>query len=282
MAAVKLAFTSDLHLPMTPPDVLVTLAQEIAALKPDALAIAGDIGETALDEGRRNIEKCLNIFSGLLDCPILVVAGNHDLWAPLQEQVDSAKLWLEDLPRVVEHAGCIWLEGQAHIMGGIALAGTIAWYDYSAADPSIHESVESFAKNKRYFNNDAKRLAWPWTDPQFAQMVAVPFLATLDRLEADASVRQTVVFTHVPLLECQMYRKPADRDWGFSNAYFGNLTLGEQVLQRRKVTHIVSGHTHIPRHAQVKLTDGRTLEALVLNSQYGRPAWEMITLADGP
>jgi hypothetical protein len=49
--------------------------------------------------------------------------------------------------------------------------------------------------------------------------------ATLDRLNRPA-VRRTVVVTHVPLLECQMSHKPGGIDWGFSNAYFSNLTLG--------------------------------------------------------
>jgi hypothetical protein len=41
-----------------------------------------------------------------------------------------------------------------------------------------------------------------------------------------------------------MLRKPDDFDWGFSNAYFGNLTLGRQVLETsKKVQAVVSGHT---------------------------------------
>jgi hypothetical protein len=108
--------------------------------------------------------------------------------------------------------------------------------------------------------------------------VAGPFLATLDRLEADPSVRQTVVVTHVPLLECQMCRNSGNLDWAFSNAYFGNLTLGWQVLERKKVTHVVSGHTHIGREARLEGADGRVVEARVLDSDYRRPAWLGLTL----
>jgi predicted phosphodiesterase len=277
--AVKLAFTSDLHLPLTSAEVLTDFAEDIARQEPDVLAIAGDIGETALDpQGCVHVELCLNLFTSFLTCPVLVVAGNHDLWVLGKRRNASVRIWQTDLPAAVERAGCIWLEGQAHVVGNVALAGTIAWYDYSAADPTIEASAATFAERKYEFNKDADRIDWPWTDLEFASMVAEPFLKTLDRLEADPAIRQTVVFTHVPLLECQMCRKPENRDWGFSNAYFGNLTLGAEVIQRRKVTHIVSGHTHVPRHALVKLTDGRTLDARVLNSQYGRPAWETITL----
>jgi hypothetical protein len=81
------------------------------------------------------------------------------------------------------------------------------------------------------------------------------------------------VVTHVPVLECQMCRRPENPRWAFTNAYFGNLTLGKQILQRRKVTHIVSGHTHVERYGQLKGADGRKVEAWVLASDYRRPAW---------
>jgi 3',5'-cyclic AMP phosphodiesterase CpdA len=275
MAMVKIAFTSDLHLPITNATVIADLAREMDSLAPDAVAILGDIGESLAA-----IEQCLATVKGLVDCPVLVVAGNHDLWLPERSpgRMDSAFRFREELPQLVESGGCIWLEGKSTIIDGVAVAGTIAWYDYSAVDPSIRETAEVFAQKKRYYNMDALRIDWPYTDPDFAALASGPFLATLDRLEADPAVRQTVVVTHVPLLDCQMCRKPNDREWGFSNAYFGNLTLGEQVIQRKKVTHIVSGHTHVGRHALVKLSDGRTVDARVLDSQYGRPAWYGLAL----
>ena len=272
---IKLAFTSDLHLPITPATAIVDLAGDIAAFKPDAFAVLGDIGESP-----GHVKNCLNILKDLLPCPIFVVAGNHDLWLPTNcsSQGDSSNLFHRHLPDLVQAIKCIWLEGNGYVLGGIGLVGTIAWYDYSAADASIQATPEIFARLKRNFNMDADRVHWAHSDPEFAELVAGPFLATLDRLEADPSIRQTVVFTHVPLLECQMCRKPNDATWSFSNAYFGNLTLGEKVIQRKKVTHIISGHTHVGRHAVVKLTDGRALEARVLDSQYGKPVWVGIEL----
>jgi len=271
---MKAAFASDLHFPFVAPEVLAALAEEIAAFAPDVLCVLGDVGES-LDD----VTSCLKVFREMVACPILVIAGNHDLWLPRGEVLsgDSLKRWETELPAAVAAAGCTWAEGRPFIKDGVALAGSIAWYDYSAADPSIRADAETFRRHKRYFNVDALRIVWRHTDPEFAGIVGAGLLANLDELEANPAVRQTVVYTHVPLLECQMCRKPDNHDWGFSNAYFGNLTLGEQVLQRRKVTHIISGHTHIGRHAQARLNDGRLLDARVLNSQYGQPAWAGIT-----
>jgi 3',5'-cyclic AMP phosphodiesterase CpdA len=271
MTGVKIAVTSDLHMPITAAEAIAALADKIAAYSPDVMIVAGDVAETL-----RDYERCLAMFREKLTCPVLVLAGNHDLW--VRHEADSHTLWREILPERTARAGCTWFEGQSYVQDGVAVAGTIAWYDYSAADPQLHFPQETYAREKLHHNMDALLIDWGWSDPEFAGLVGRPFLATLDRLEADPTVRQTVVMTHVPLLECQMCRKPLDRDWGFSNAYFGNLTLGSQVLARRKVSHVMSGHTHVERQASLQLEGGRIVQACVLPSDYHHPAWAMITI----
>jgi predicted phosphohydrolase len=237
---------------------------EVEEFRPDAVVLAGDIGESLLD-----IEAVLKLFQRI-DCPVLVIAGNHDLW---NRDAPSRELWEKLLPELVESCGCHWLESGTFIGDGVAVTGTIAWYDYSGADATIQVMPETFAREKGSFNNDAFLIDWPWSDVEFAELVAGPFLATLDRLESDALVQRIVVVTHVPVLECQMTRRPNDRNWAFSNAYFGNLTLGAKVVTRRKVSHVVSGHTHVGRSAVMEPLDGRSVIARVIESEYRRPAW---------
>lgn len=269
---MKLVVTSDLHVPMTEVTTLADLARDVAAFEPEALVVAGDVAESLAD-----YRKCLELLRLFVSCPIGVLPGNHDLWVK-KEARSSERLFVEELPAVTLSTGCHWLEGEAFVIDGVAVAGSIGWYDYSAADPAITASVEQFARDKQYYNMDARMIAWSWTDVEFAARVGAALTATLDRLEADPAVRRTVVVTHVPLLECQMCRRPGNIDWGFSNAYFGNLTLGRAVLARRKVTHIVSGHTHIERHGEEVTPDGRRVEAHVLGSDYRKPVWLGLTL----
>ncbi len=264
---MKLAVTSDLHLPITPAETIAALAREVAAAGPDAFAIAGDVAESPVE-----LRRCVELIVDIVPCPILVLVGNHDVWC---RDARSQNKWEVELPAIVKDCGCRWLEGDAFVRDGVAVAGTIAWYDYSGADPSIRATERVFAENKRFFNMDAVMIDWPWSDRQFAEMVSTPLLATLDRLEADTSVRQVVAVTHVPVLECQMCRDSGNPDWAFSNAYFGNLTLGEKMLQRNKVTHIISGHTHVGRRGAVAAGE-RTVQACVLPSEYGAPAWEWV------
>jgi hypothetical protein len=269
--AVKLAVTSDLHLPITKAERVAALADEVRAFGPDVFVIAGDLGEGYLD-----VERCLQLVRERVSCPVWVLAGNHDVWA--RPPYDSHRLWLEKVPAMVRDAGCQYLEGTSFTLGDTAVAGTIAWYDYSGADPIIQASALQFAQEKMNFNADALRIDWEWSDPEFADLVSTPFLATLDHLSADPAVHRIVVVTHVPLLEGQMHRNPGNRDWAFSNAYFGNLTLGHKVLARPKVSHVLSGHTHVGRECRIDRPGLPPVEAHTLASDYENPAWVGLTL----
>ena len=165
MATVKLAITSDLALPVTPPDRLTALARQMAGSTPDVAILAGDLAESLAD-----FTRCLNLFRGELSCPIWVLPGEHDFWA--RPPYDSRKLWRELLPQAVATAGCQWLEGQAFVHEGIAVAGTVAWYDYSASPMGGMVSDLEFAQQKYLHNADALRIDWEWGDPEFAGIVS--------------------------------------------------------------------------------------------------------------
>jgi 3',5'-cyclic AMP phosphodiesterase CpdA len=267
----KLAVTADLHLPITKPERIAALVEEVRTFGPDAVVLGGDLGESYID-----FERCLKLVREGLTCPVWVLAGNHDLWA--RPPYDSSRLWLEVIPRLVADADCRYLEGTSFRLGDVAVTGSIAWYDYSAADPGLEASALQFAQNKYLHNADALRIDWEWADPEFAENVGRSLLVELDCLEADGAVRQVVVVTHVPLLEGQMLRKPGNADWGFSNAYFGNLTLGAKVLAYRKVSHILSGHTHVGRQFTQERAGALPVEVHVVASEYEHPAWVGLTL----
>jgi predicted phosphohydrolase len=271
----KIVITSDLHLGITTAATLRTLVSTVATESPDLTVLAGDIGE-----GLPNFVGCLKIFAQLPG-EVAVLAGNHDVWA--RANYSSQELWEKRLPEAVQAAGMLWLEGTVWQHGGLAVAGSLAWYDYSAADPTLPPyPPEIFAERKGYYNADARYVHWPWSDQEFAARLGHALCERLRRLEADASVRNVVVVSHVPLFDEQMLRKPHDPHWGFSNAYFGNLTLGQQVLQMSKVRAVVSGHTHIEREGQVKrpgASEGHAVSVSVLGSDYYAPVYLVIDSA---
>jgi 3',5'-cyclic AMP phosphodiesterase CpdA len=270
MAEVKLAITSDLNLSVTPPDRIAQMARQMAAFSPDAVVVAGDLAESLTD-----LTRCLKLLREPLRCPIWVLPGDHDFWA--RPPYDSRRLFHELLPKAAAAAGCDWLEGTGFALNGVGVAGTVGWYDYSTSGMAGIVSAPEFAQQKYLHSADALRIDWEWTDPEFAGMVAAPFLTTLDLLQQDPAVHSIVVVTHFPILEQQLNR---NRLLGFTSAYAGNLTLGKKVLAYGKVAHVVAGHTHSPRDCRVLRDDAPPVAVRVLPGEYEKPGWWGLTLGD--
>jgi 3',5'-cyclic AMP phosphodiesterase CpdA len=269
----KIAVTSDLHLGITEASTIRNLVSAIASEEPALTVLAGDIGE-----GLPNIAESLKLFTHLPG-DVAVLAGNHDVWA--QANYASQDLWEHHLPTLVQAAGMIWLEETVWQRDSVAVAGSLAWYDYSAADPALpFYRPGFFAGMKSYYNRDAEYVDWSWPDREFASRLGDALCKRLQNLEADPNVSEILLVTHVPIFEEQLLRKPHDFDWGFSNAYFGNLTLGQQVLETsKKIRAVMSGHTHIGREGKVrhpKFPKGHTVSVSVLASDYHAPVYAII------
>lgn len=269
--APTIVVTSDLHLGITKEARIRQLVERLETEQPALTVLAGDIGE-----GLQNFQTCLRLFSHVPGT-VAVLAGNHDVWARGHHSQD---LWTHHLPRSVRDAGMLWLEDDIWQQNGVAVAGSIGWYDYSAVDPTISpHPPEFFAAEKSNYNMDAKYVDWPWTDGEFATRVGDALCARLSQLDADPDISTAIVVTHVPLFDVQMARKPADPRWGFSNAYFGNLTLGQRILQSNKLRVVVSGHTHVGRDGLVTRPHAPDLSPIpvsVLASDYNNPVYQVI------
>jgi 3',5'-cyclic AMP phosphodiesterase CpdA len=264
---VIVAVASDLHLGIASAGVLRSLASAVAARDPDAVVLAGDVAE-----GPSLFLEALRIFSGALpEAALLVLPGNHDLWA--REGATSADLFSRLLPGLARDGGFRWLEGDPFAKGGTAVAGSVAWYDYSAAEPGLDLGPGWYASHRREIMADGREMDPDWDDRAFAAERSRALLADLDALEARPDVSRVLVVSHVPLLEEQVARKPWDPAWARGTAYFGNLTLGAEVLRRPKVVSLVSGHTHVGKRAVVYRRAGPPVTALVVGSDYGRPAF---------
>ena len=272
---VRIVVTSDLHYQITPEEKLRALAGVIATQAPDLTVLAGDLGEPL-----ERFVACLACFVGLPG-DVAVLAGNHDVWHRKGAH-SSERLWEDLLPAAAQDAGMIWLEDTVWRKGAVAVAGSLAWYDYSAVDPNVPPyPPDYFAKVKDRFNPDARYIDWPWSDLEFAARLGDRLVSSVLALDLDPSVRGTMVVTHVPLFDAQMCRKPFDQVWGFSNAYFGNLSLGQRLLSTKKLRRVVSGHTHVGREGVVRRPSGPDVDPIavtVIPSDYGHPAFETYDL----
>jgi predicted phosphohydrolase len=274
----RIIVTSDLHLGITTEQEIRALVEQIIDAQPDLTVLAGDLGE-----GLSNIRACLRVFAQLPG-QIAVLMGNHDVWG--YERHATQTLWQELLPQVVRDAGMLWLEESVWIRDGVAVVGSMTWYDYSAVDPTAPpHSAAWFAKHKRRYNNDARFVTWTWSDLEAARILGDALVKRVQELEGDPTVQAVMVVTHVPIFRAQMVSKPGDRRWGISNAYFGNLTLGDLLTRMSKLRRVVSGHTHCGREGVVKRLGLPPLSVTVVASDYHRPVYVTIesdALLTGP
>lgn len=261
---MRVVITADTHYMLHWQRVLEAFVAEIADLRPDCLIVAGDVGEFV-----DGFDQMLGLLR-MVECPRLILAGNHDLWH--EPGVSSEARWTEILPRLTAEHGAIWLEDTCWVRNGLAVCGSIGWYDYSARDPHIDMTDMDYYLNKGDLMADGLRIDWDRTDIDFAEEVGAALEARLRVLDADPAVREILVVTHIPVFEEGMVRKPEDRYWNIGNAYFGNLTLGRRIAAHRKVTRVVSGHTHVARTAQVSGSAG-PIDMHVLGADYGQPKY---------
>ncbi|HZC06254.1 MAG TPA: metallophosphoesterase [Ktedonobacterales bacterium] len=258
----RVVITSDLHLGITTAEEIEPLIPMIAEEQPDLTVIAGDIGKRLGD-----INACLAMFKGIPG-DLAALAGNHDVW--MHGDDHSAILWERGIPEAVRRAGALWLEEASWRRDGLAVAGSIAWYDYTGADPSIPPQTENYWMDlKRRLHPDARYLDWPWSDIDFATRCGDALMDRAAALDADPKVTDLLLITHVPIFREQIVNRTEIPNWGYGNAFFGNLTLGERVRRLGKLRAVVSGHTHIGR--RVTLADERATPAWVVPSDFHAP-----------
>jgi 3',5'-cyclic AMP phosphodiesterase CpdA len=270
----RIAVTSDLHYDvtgaLTPPGEVARVLDEMSASEPDAMLVAGDIGHPFA-----NFRGCLDLLRGRAP-EIGIVAGNHDVWR--EESLGSERLWQHELPAATRERELRWLEQDTIQLGSLAVVGTTAWYDYSAAEPSLEKDEAFFAAVKPQLSNDSYWIDWPVSDVELAAELRVGLGTRLDALQEDPTVAEILVVTHVPVLEQQLRRNPTDYGWSVANAYFGNLRTGREILRYPKVRTVVSGHTHFGLHATAPRKGMPAVDAWVVGSDYGAPAWILLEI----
>lgn len=260
-------------------------ADEISHTPGDAVLV---IGDTAAGDGAGLEEGLAAIrFDGLK----LFVAGNHELWTG---RGDSHSLFAEELPRRVRDAGWHWLEDEPFEHNGVAIVGSVGWYDYAFAEPDLGiprrfyeakvspgaadrlpefhhllgDDVPSGSLDIVVRWNDAKHVKLGRSDAEFLD-------ERIERLRSNlAAVRATKIIAavhHVPFHELLPRRVNASLD--FVRAYLGSPKLGETLLADARVSHVLCGHSH--SHADVRIGH---LRAVNIGSTYVQKRVMTLTL----
>ena len=241
------------------------LAARVNAERFDALLMIGDAGVADDD----SIESCLRAFT--FDGPKLFVPGNHELWS----HRNGVDLLEDELPRRVEACGWRWLPREPFLLDGLAIVGSIGWYDYAFAVPALGiddafytakvspgavlqlEDPPDLVPLARAASPRARGTVARWNDGRLAkvpcadaELVARECARLSAQLESVRGADRVIVATHtVPFAELMPPPRgtPADFAW----AYLGSPRLGETIARFANVRHVLCGHSH--SHADVRI-----------------------------
>ncbi|HEY1379424.1 MAG TPA: metallophosphoesterase [Gemmataceae bacterium] len=249
---MRIAVTADLHWGIHAAGDAATrlLVGELDANPPDVLILAGDVG--AADE----FDPALALFDGL-DCRKALVPGNHDVWvADDDPRGDSLAVYQEYLPARSAAHGFHYLDHGPLIFDGIglAVAGSMNWYDYTWADPAALAAAfpdwQDRLRTKQFTrgrHNDARFVHWPFDDRSFTADAVAVFDRHLRAAEAAANV---IVVTHHPPFRALNFPRsgPPTPDSLLWDAFAGNQAM-EDLLARHdgRVPFAFCGHTHRAR-----------------------------------
>lgn len=255
--SLRIAITADLHWGhRVGASAVRLLASFLHAEPPDVLVLAGDLGVGLM------FGDCLRLFADL-PCRKALVPGNHDVWVRDDDpRGDSLSVYRDHLPRVSADFGFHYLDAGPLLLpdAGLALAGTMNWYDYSWAVDALRrrfQEEEERLRSKHFTrgrHNDARFVRWPTDDVRFTADVAA---ALGDHLrQALAAVERVMVVAHHPPfygLSFPRLLPPLTLDALLWDAFAGNVAV-ERLLadNANRIAFAFCGHTHRAREGNLR------------------------------
>ncbi len=264
---MRIIATADLHYDnfrsRAPTEQMAAAICEQAA---DALLILGDV--CGHDAGI--LRHCFELFDGFTG-RVFFVAGNHDLWT----DGDSLERYERELAAVCEECGVWYLDARPYVRDGVALVGSIGWYDYSFRQESLGVPMRFYEQKlgpgaaARLNRNDLvdghddltdaqMRISTRWmdgvhvhlpmSDPQFTRYLRDRLAGHLDAVRGEAE-HVVVGMHHLPFEA--LVRRLGKPVWDFANAFMGSAAFGELLLAEPNVRHLLCGHSHFPMRIRV-------------------------------
>jgi len=250
---MRIAITADLHWGQNRlgDEATRALVQFIEGRPPDLLLLGGDQGT------EDHFSECLELFNPLT-CPKGLIPGNHDIWvSETDARGDSLQLYEKHLPQLCADHGFHYLDHGPLLFPkeGLAIVGSINWYDYSWSLERLQEETPDWEvrlRNMAFTNgrhNDHRFVRWALDDVSFTKQVVDALEGHLE--QALKSVDKAIVLTHHPawsgLCFPKMHAKPT-LDSLLWEAFAGNARLEEFLRGHAKhLAAIFSGHTHRER-----------------------------------
>lgn len=135
----RLLHLSDLHFGTVTPGLIARLRESVARLRPDLVAISGDLTQRATSAQFAEAAALIAEFG----CPVLTVPGNHDtpLWN-LWERL--AHPWRRYRRAITTDLAPVW-SGPGAVVAGINTANPLAWKQGRITGAQLDHLARSFA-----------------------------------------------------------------------------------------------------------------------------------------
>ena len=260
----RIAWLSDLHLNFLHYDDIEKFLLRVAAARPDAVLVGGDIAEST------DLYQYLYQMARVLPVPIYFVLGNHDFYFSSIEKVrdsirgmtreDPNLVWLGDAKTIelAPQVGLVGHDGWADARAGDYARSMVMMYDYQ-----LIEELATLSKEARWLR--LKQLG-----DEAADHIRQVLPAALDHY------RQVFVLTHVPPWReaCWYQGQISNDEW---LPHFTCVAMGQAIeavaseYLDRQIT-VLCGHTHSPgiAHPLPNVT------VLTAGAEYGAPAIQQV------
>lgn len=255
----RVAWATDIHFEFASVNDIVIFCQKVVALAPNALLIAGDIGQAP------TVERYLRTLDRALPMPVYFVLGNHDFYLGGIQTVRDA---VSAAVSASTHLTWMTSVGVVPIGAATGLIGHDGWADGRCGDYA----------SSRVMLNDYRLIA------ELSNLSSGDRLAMLNRLgdeaaahfrrvlpEALARFRRVIALTHVPpFTEATWYRgRISDPDWlpHFCSRAVGDVFLETMEAHPDSELLVLCGHTHGGGGVQIR----PNLRVVVGTAEYGRP-----------
>lgn len=266
---MNVAWVSDPHLDHCDERRRRLFLDELAAARPEAVVVSGDIAE------QPTLSDMLGLFAKAVAAPVLFVLGNHDAY---RGTVAGAKQVAREA--VARHRNLVFLDDGVvwPLSPGTAVVGHSSWYDGRLGDrgPRNRVSLTDFSAV-----GDLAPIAWS-RHLLFDRLgalgdeAAAAFAAVLPRALADQ--RRLIAVTHVPPFAelCRWAGQPSDPDYlpFFSCHAVGECLRGIMAERPDREMLVLSGHTHERAEAWIL----PNLLARNAAATYGQPSFERLSL----
>ncbi|MCX7021051.1 MAG: metallophosphoesterase [bacterium] len=248
---MRVAFTSDIHADNSESARRVPrlLGDRLRALSPDVFVLLGDLAGhlEVLEESFAEI--------GELPFPKLFVAGNHDVWVPLnwQSRGETSYDRLDRLlPEICARHGWGYLDGGPLRVGDVGFVGGVGWYDYSLRNRARDGEISMDVYRRKFFRR------WRWGDAVYAlftdgegerlsdEEVCRLLEGRLSKHLAEVArwdVRAVVGCSHH--MPYDVIRPPGRLPWDFFLAYAGSARFGRLFDTELRLAAVLFGHVHL-------------------------------------